>query len=126
MTKEGFTVKETAEYFGVSDKAVYAWIKNGKIEAIRKSPRLVIIPPSAIERFESAGGVKKHHKKIEYETPFVASLNAAQRGYLADFMTGLFYLMESATPEQESYIKKLILEIVDPKYREKIKEAVEI
>lgn len=126
----GFTVKETAEYFGVSDKAVFAWIRDGKIEATnvagsdRGKGNRYFVSEEAIEKWEATRKPRKTREKKTGSKEFFDSLTDEQKGHLADFMSGLFNLMETTSPEQQSYIKKLILEIVDPAYRERIREVL--
>ena len=130
----GFTVKETAEYFGVSDTAVFTWIRDGKLEATnvagsdRGRGNRYLVSEEAIEKWETTRKPrKKYEKKAKQPTgskEFFDSLTDDQKGYLSDFMSGLFYLMETITPVQESYVKKIILEIVDPTYRERIREVL--
>ncbi|PLS82839.1 MAG: DNA-binding protein [Chloroflexi bacterium] len=50
MEKEYFTVAELAERFKVSRQAVYDWIKDGRLKAIKIGNR-TRIPLSAIESF---------------------------------------------------------------------------
>ena len=125
----GFTVKETAEYFGVSDKTVFAWIRDGKIEATNvgckngSKPRY-FVSEEAVEKLEATRKPRKKKEKKTGSSQFYNSLTDEQKGHLADFMSGLFNLMETTSPEQQSYIKKPILEIVDPAYRERIREVL--
>lgn len=50
MDEKQYTVKEIAEHFRVSRQAVYDWISEGKLGAIRVGER-VRIPESALRAF---------------------------------------------------------------------------
>jgi len=47
----GNSVKDVAGIFGVSDRSIWRWIKDGEIKAERLSPRCVRIFDSEISRF---------------------------------------------------------------------------
>lgn len=50
MDERQYTVKEISDHFQVSRQAVYDWIKDGKLRAIRLGER-VRIPDSALRAF---------------------------------------------------------------------------
>ena len=50
MNEPVFTVKEVAEHFKVSRQAIYDWITEGKLKAVKVGNR-TRIPESAIEAF---------------------------------------------------------------------------
>jgi len=50
MDEKQYTVKEISEHFRVSRQAVYDWIKEGKLKAIRLGER-VRVPDSALRSF---------------------------------------------------------------------------
>lgn len=50
MDEKQYTVKEISEHFRVSRQAVYDWIKEGKLRAIRLGER-VRVPDSALRSF---------------------------------------------------------------------------
>lgn len=50
MSEKVFTVKEVAEHFKVSRQAVYDWITEGRLRAVKIGNR-TRIPESAIEAF---------------------------------------------------------------------------
>lgn len=50
MDEKQYTVKEISEHFRVSRQAVYEWINDGKLRAIKLGER-VRIPESALKAF---------------------------------------------------------------------------
>lgn len=50
MDERQYTVKEISEHFSVSRQAVYDWIKEGKLRAIKLGER-VRVPDSALRAF---------------------------------------------------------------------------
>lgn len=50
MDEKQYTVKEISDHFHVSRQAVYDWIKEGKLRAIRLGER-VRVPESALKSF---------------------------------------------------------------------------
>lgn len=50
MDEKQYTVKEISEHFRVSRQAVYEWINDGKLRAIKLGER-VRIPESALKSF---------------------------------------------------------------------------
>ena len=51
------TVKETADFFGVSPRTVFRWIKSGKLESV-KIGGVVRIKKNEIERVINEGSKK--------------------------------------------------------------------
>lgn len=53
MTDRPMTVRQVAELMGISRYAVYDAIRDGKLHAVRFSPKLIRIFPSEVDRWVS-------------------------------------------------------------------------
>ena len=51
MQKEYYTCEEVAERYSVQESTVWAWIRNGKIAAV-KMGRMYRIPKESLDAFE--------------------------------------------------------------------------
>jgi excisionase family DNA binding protein len=50
-----YTVKEIAEYLGVTTQSVHNWLKAGRLQAVRPTERIIRIPEKSLQQFMEGG-----------------------------------------------------------------------
>lgn len=132
MRAEGFTVAETADYFGVNKTTVNKWCHNGKINATPVKSRgrsgfAFIIPESEIERLEK----KMKHKETDKEKQKIFKLDEValagftddQKDMLLTLSVYIFNLMECGNEDQQKLLKLIVSDLLDGEFRDHLKDV---